>query len=135
MELAPGSKYDSLRLFVPEDLKKDFIDEFGDVGLHVGVVHCLSAQPDTIKGFLSVLLERGKLYAPFVLKALNMLQRKHSIRIEVETDRKLIDIKGLSTEDALKVIEAAKLIQVTYSKNAAVSATNSTHSSSDKTRG
>lgn len=117
MESAPSSKYDSLRLFVPEDLKKDVINEFGKAGLHVGVVHCFSAKPDAIKEFLSVLLERGKIYAPLVLRALNMLQRKHSIRIEIATDRKLIDIQGLSTEDALKVIEAANLIQVTDSKD------------------
>lgn len=109
------SKYDSLDLRVPEDLKQAFIDGFDEVGLHAGVVHCFSAKPSTVKEYLSVLYERGKTYAPLVLKALEMLQRKNSIKIEIAADRKLIDLKGVSTEDALKLIEAASSILVSHS--------------------
>lgn len=108
------SRYDSIDLRVPEDLKQAFIDGFDEVGLHAGVVHCFSAKPSTVKEYLSVLYERGKTYAPLVLKALEMLQRKNSIKIEISSDRKLIDLKGISTEDALKLIEAASTIRVSH---------------------
>ncbi|GEM_PF-2246851 len=108
------SRYDSFELHVPEDLKQAFIDGFNDVGLHAGVVHCFSAKPKNLMGFLNVIYERGMAYAPLVLKALDMLQRKHSIKIEVSVDRKLYELKGFSAEDALKIIEAADSIHVSH---------------------
>ena len=111
------SKYDSLNLHVPEDLKQSFIDGFDEVGLHAGTVHCFSSKPTTIKEYLSVIFERGKTYAPLVLKVLDMLQRKHSIKIEIAADRKLFDLRGVSTEDALKLIEAASSVRVSHSEN------------------
>ncbi|EKZ5283045.1 hypothetical protein REV77_000544 [Klebsiella aerogenes] len=111
------SRYDSFDLYVPEDLKQAFIDGFADVGLHAGTVHRFSAKPTTIKELLSVVFERSKAYAPLVLKVLDMLQRKHSIKIEVSADRKLFELRGISTEDALKIIEAADSIRVSHSEN------------------
>lgn len=108
------SRYDSLDLHVPEDLKQAFIDGFDEVGLHAGVVHCFSAKPTSIKEYLSVIFERGKTYAPLVLKVLDMLQRKHSIKIEVSANRKIVELSGVSTDDALKLIEAANTIQVSH---------------------
>lgn len=46
-----------------------------------------------------------------------MLQRKHSIKIEISADRKLFELRGISTEDALKIIEAADSIRVSHSEN------------------
>lgn len=109
-----NSIYASLNLIVPEDLKQAFIDEFADVGLNAGVVQCFSAKPSSIKEYLSVIYERSKTYAPLVLKALDMLQRKNSIRIEISADRKLIDLKGVSAEDALKLIAVASSIRVSH---------------------
>ncbi len=111
------SRYDSFDLYVPEDLKQAFIDGFTDVGLHAGTVNRFSAKPTTIKELLSVVFERSKAYAPLVLKVLDMLQRKHSIKIEVSADRKLFELRGISTEDALKIIEAADSIRVSHSEN------------------
>lgn len=111
------SRYDSIELYVPEDLRQKFIDGFDEVGLHAGVVHCFSATPSTVKEFLSVLYERGKTYAPLVLKALEMLQRKNSIKIEICSERRIIDLKGVSTEDALEIIKAANAIKVSHSEN------------------
>ncbi|WP_449546433.1 hypothetical protein [Lelliottia amnigena] len=111
------SKFDSIELYVPEDLRQKFIDGFDEVGLHAGVVHCFSAKPSTVKEFLSVLYERGKTYAPLVLKALEMLQRKNSIKIEICSERRIIDLKGVSTEDALEIIKAANAIKVSHTKN------------------
>ncbi|EKZ6358484.1 TPA: hypothetical protein OMS40_002710 [Klebsiella aerogenes] len=111
------SRYDSLDLHVPEDLKQAFIDGFDEVGLHAGVVHCFSAKPTSIKEYLSVIFERGKTYAPLVLKVLDMLQRKHSIKIEVSANRKIVELSGVSTDDALKLIEAANTIQVSHNDN------------------
>lgn len=111
------SRYDSFDLYVPEDLKQAFIDGFTDVGLHAGTVNRFSAKPTTIKELLSVVFERSNAYAPLVLKVLDMLQRKHSIKIEVSADRKLFELRGISTEDALKIIEAADSIRVSHSEN------------------
>ncbi|HCL8272803.1 MULTISPECIES: hypothetical protein [Enterobacteriaceae] len=111
------SRYDSFSLHVPEDLKQAFIDGFNEVGLHAGTVHCFSAKPTSIKEYLNVIFERGKAYAPLVLKVLDMLQRKHSIKIEISADRKLFELRGISTEDALKIIEAADSIRVSHSEN------------------
>ncbi|MBJ8970940.1 hypothetical protein [Citrobacter braakii] len=119
------SKYDSLNLHVPEDLKQAFIDGFDEVGLHAGLVHCFSAKPTTIKEYLSVIFERGKTYAPLILKVLDMLQRKHSIKIEISADRKLFDLRGISTEDALKLIEAASSIRVSHPEDESSSGTDS----------
>lgn len=117
MASSSKSKYDSFDLYVPEDIKQAFIDGFADVGLHAGTVHCFSAKPTTLKEILSVVFERSKAYAPLVLKVLDMLQRKHSIKIEVSADRKLFELRGISTEDALKIIEAADSIRVSHSEN------------------
>jgi hypothetical protein len=111
------SRYDSLDLHVPEDLKQAFIDGFDEVGLHAGVVHCFSAKPTSLKEYISVIFERGKTYAPLVLKVLDMLQRKHSIKIEVSADRKTVELSGVSTADALKLIEAANTIRVSLNDN------------------
>lgn len=108
------SMYDSFEIYVPEDLTQEFIIGFGEFGLHLGKVQCFSATPSSIKEFLNYVYERGKAYAPSVLKALDMLQRKHSIKIEIATDRKLFELKGISTEDALKILEAAQAIKVTH---------------------
>ncbi|MNP38971.1 hypothetical protein D3C76_1325220 [compost metagenome] len=43
-----------------------------------------------------------------------MLQKKHSIKIEISADRKLFELQGISTEDALKILEAAQAIKVTH---------------------
>lgn len=126
------SKYDSFDLHVPEDLKQIIVDEFNEVGLHAGTVQCFSAKPTTIKEYLSVIFERGKAYAPLVLKALDMLQRKHSIKIEIAADRKTFDLRGVSTEDALKLIEAASSIRVSHSEDVGTSDAGST--SSDQTK-
>ncbi|MEO3321695.1 hypothetical protein ABHD20_03540 [Enterobacter cloacae] len=117
MALERKSRYDSIELYVPEDLRQKFIDGFDEVGLHTGVVHCFSATPSSVKDFLSVLYERGKTYAPLVLKALEMLQRKNSIKIEICSERRIIDLKGVSTEDALEIIKAANAIKVSHSEN------------------
>ena len=126
------SRYDSFDLHVPQDLKQAFIDGFGEVGLHAGTVHCFSAKPTTIKEYLSVIFERGQAYAPLVLKVLGMLQRKHSIKIEIAADRKLFDLEGVSTEDALKLIEAASAIRVSHSEDVEISDAGSTPASSTK---
>ncbi|EPK4789541.1 hypothetical protein [Klebsiella aerogenes] len=70
------SRYDSLDLHVPEDLKQAFIDGFDEVGLHAGVVHCFSAKPTSIKEYLSVIFERGKTYAPLVLNGTGYVTTK-----------------------------------------------------------
>lgn len=135
MASARKSRYDSLDLHVPQDLKQAFIDGFHEVGLHAGTVHCFSAKPTTIKEYLSVIIERGQSYAPLVLKALRMLQKKHSIKIEIASDRKLFELVGVSTEDALKLIEAASGIKVSHSEDIDLLEEDSTHANDPNEKG
>jgi len=119
------SKYSSLAFYVPEEIKQFYINECSKVGLEAKNVQCFSASPG-IKDYLSIIYERGQKYAPQVLKVLNMLQRKSSIRIEVAADRKVIDLSGVSTEDALKLIQAADAIKLTNTESVEISDTGST---------
>ncbi|MEW7949139.1 hypothetical protein AB0908_09495, partial [Enterobacter hormaechei subsp. xiangfangensis] len=72
---------------------------------------CFSSNPG-IREYLSILVERGQKFAPYLLKVLNLLQSKSKIRIEVAADRKIIDLQGVSVDDALKLIQAADAIRV-----------------------
>lgn len=55
-----------------------------------------------------------------------MLQRKTSIRIEVAADRKIIELRGISPDDAIKLIQAADAIRVTDTESVGISDTGST---------
>lgn len=125
------SRYSSVDFYVPEEIKHFFIDECSKVGLEAKIVQCFSASP-SIKDYLSIIFERGQKYAPQVLKVLNMLQRKTSIRIEVAADRKIINLSGVSTEDALKLIQAADAIKLTDTKSVEILDSGSTPASSTK---
>lgn len=114
------SKYSSLVFYVPEDTEQFFIDECSKVGLEAKRVHPFSANPNT-KDFLSIIFERGQKYAPQVMKVLNLLQRKTSIKIEIAADRKIINLSGISTEDALKLIQAADAIKITANECVVIS--------------
>ncbi|MCE9967226.1 hypothetical protein LZ654_20685 [Lelliottia amnigena] len=114
------SRYSSLVFYIQEETKQFFIDECSKVGLEAKKVQCFSANP-SIKDFLSIIFERGQKFAPQVLKVLNMLQRKSSIRIEVAADRKIINLSGVSTEDALKLIQAADAIKITDTESDLIS--------------
>lgn len=43
-----------------------------------------------------------------------MLQRKNSIKIEICSDRRIIHLKGVSTENALEIIKASNAIKVSH---------------------
>lgn len=114
------SRYSSLVFYVPEETEKFFIDECSKVGLEAKRVQCFSTKP-AVKDFLSIIFERGQKYAPQVLKVLNLLQRKSSIKIEVAADRKIINLTGVSIEDALKLIQAADAIKITNTESVGTS--------------
>ncbi|HCT3226295.1 TPA: hypothetical protein RJ957_002476 [Enterobacter hormaechei] len=107
------ARYDSIELYFPEDQRQKFIDSFDEVGLHAGVVRCFSAKPSTVKEFLSVLYERGKAYAPLILKALKCYREK-SIKIEICSDRSIIDLKVFQLRMLLKIIKASNAIKVSH---------------------
>jgi hypothetical protein len=113
------SRYSSLVFYVPKEIEQFFIDECLKVDLEAKRVQCFSAKPG-IKDFLSIIFERGQKYAPQVLKVLNLLQRNNSIKIEVAADRKIINLSGVSIEDALKLIQAADAIKITDSESVGI---------------
>ncbi|WP_319927363.1 hypothetical protein [Xenorhabdus littoralis] len=43
-----------------------------------------------------------------------MFTQERNIKIEVSKDRTLVDLKGLSVEEAIKVIETAQAIRVVH---------------------
>ncbi|CEE91770.1 conserved hypothetical protein [Xenorhabdus nematophila str. Anatoliense] len=45
-----------------------------------------------------------------------MFTQERNIKIEVSKDKTLIDLKGLSTEDAIKVIESSCAIRVVHAE-------------------
>lgn len=106
------SKYFSIVVYIPDELKQTFIDECAIVGIDAKRVQCFSANP-SIREYLSILFERGLKFAPNILKVLYILQTKSKIKIEIAADRKIIDLQGVSVEDALKLIQAADAIRVT----------------------
>lgn len=83
-------RYDSFEIYVPDDLTQEFITGFGEFGLHVGKVHCFSAKPTSIKEFLNFVYERGKSYAPSVLKALDMLQKNTASKLKSQQIESLL---------------------------------------------
>lgn len=125
------SRYSSLVFYLPEDIKQTFVDECAEVGLEARRVQCFSANP-SVREYLSILYERGQRYAPQVLKVLSMLQRKTSIRIEVAADRKIIELRGVSPDDAIKLIQAADAIRVTDTESVGISDAGSTLASYTK---
>ncbi|MDE1481048.1 hypothetical protein [Xenorhabdus bovienii] len=46
-----------------------------------------------------------------------MFTQERNIKIEVSKDSTLIDLKGLSTEETIKVIESAYAIRVVHAEN------------------
>lgn len=125
------SRYSSLVFYVPKEIEQSFIDECLKVDLEAKRVLCFSAKPG-IKDYLSIIFERGQKYAPQVLKVLNLLQRNNSIKIEVAADRKIINLSGVSIEDALKLIQAADAIKITDSESVEISNAGSTPASSTR---
>ncbi|BBM24858.1 TPA: hypothetical protein ACG0AS_002645 [Enterobacter hormaechei subsp. hoffmannii] len=106
-----SSQYFSFAVYIPEELKQTFVEECSIVGIDAKRVQCFSSNPG-IREYLSILVERGQKFAPYLLKVLNLLQSKSKIRIEVAADRKIIDLQGVSVDDALKLIQAADAIRV-----------------------
>ncbi|MBE8596197.1 hypothetical protein [Xenorhabdus sp. BG5] len=45
-----------------------------------------------------------------------MFTQKRNIKIEVTKDKTLVDLKGLSAEEAIKVIETAQAIRVVHAE-------------------
>ncbi|MDE9494648.1 hypothetical protein KKJ09_13895 [Xenorhabdus bovienii] len=48
---------------------------------------------------------------------MKMFTQERNIKIEVSKDSTLIDLKGLSTEETIKVIESAYAIRVVHAEN------------------
>jgi hypothetical protein len=47
---------------------------------------------------------------------MKMFTTKRNIKIEISKDKTLIDLKGLSTEEAIKIIESASAIRVAHAE-------------------
>ncbi len=82
------------------------------MGVDAGRTLYFSTKP--LDEFLRIIYDRWEEHAPKILKVLSLLQKKHKIKIEIRTDCKLIELEGLSVDDALKIISAAKTIEVQH---------------------
>lgn len=112
MDTKVTPRYDSLTCFIPLDLQDDFIEECKFVGLDAGRLQCFSLQK--VDEILKVIYDRWEEYAPRLLKILSALKSKHKIKIEISADRKVIDLEGVSVEDALKILKAADGIKISH---------------------
>ncbi|MFJ1225500.1 hypothetical protein AB8P62_10030 [Yersinia enterocolitica] len=112
MEKKVTPRYDSWTCVIPLDLQEEFIRECELVGLDAGKVEYFSRK--RFDELLRVIYDRWEEYAPQLLKVLSVFKNKHKIKIEIRTDRKIIDLEGLSVEEALRIISAANTIEVTH---------------------
>ncbi|AMH20086.1 hypothetical protein AL518_20055 [Hafnia paralvei] len=112
MEKKVTPRYDSFTCVIPLDLQEDFIAECKLEGLDAGKIMCFSTK--RFDEVLRVIYDRWEEYAPKLLKVLSMFKNKHKIKIEVWADRKLIDLEGLSVDEAIKVISAVNEIKVSH---------------------
>ncbi len=126
METNEKSRYASLACFVTNDLSQIFIDECKEAGLNASELRCFSLGSSISKN-IAIIYERGQKYAPLILRVLDMLLRKNSINIEIQNDRKIINLRGVSTEDALRLIEAASAIKISNIESEETKDTNKTH--------
>lgn len=111
MDSHEKSKYASLTCLVSDELSQSFIDECKKAGLHASEMRCFSLGSSIVKN-IAIVYERSQKCAPLMLRVLDMFMRKNSISIEIQNDKKIINLRGVSTEDALRLIEAANVIQV-----------------------
>ncbi|MEG0866008.1 MAG: hypothetical protein RSG77_03045 [Hafnia sp.] len=112
MEKKVTPRYDSFTCVIPLDLQEDFIAECKLEGLDAGKIMCFSTK--RFDEVLRVIYDRWEEYAPKLLKVLSMFQNKHKIKIEVRADCKLIDLEGLSVDEAIKIISAVNEIKVSH---------------------
>ncbi|HCR4047272.1 hypothetical protein [Proteus mirabilis] len=106
-------KYSSIRISVPADLKDVFLLECTQTGLDVSEVICFSKDaPNT----LSVLFESiaKSVIAKKIIGILKMFNQQRNIRVEVYTDKKIIDLKGYSEEEAQRLLEKCDGIRLTH---------------------
>lgn len=112
METKVTPRYDSLTCLIPLDLQEDFIKECKFVGLDAGKLQCFSTR--RVDEVLKIIYDRWQEYAPQLLKILSAFKSKHKIKIEISADRKIIDLEGVTVEDALKILKAADGIKVSH---------------------
>lgn len=110
MENKLTPRYDSILCIIPIDLQEEFLSDCKFLGIDAGKTHCFSTK--RFDDFLRIIYDRWEEYAPKIFKVFSMLQNKHKIKIEVRADRKIIDLEGLTVEEALKVISAANCIEI-----------------------
>ena len=112
MEKKVTPRYDSFTCVIPLDLQEDFIAECKLEGLDAGKIMCFSTK--RFDEVLRVIYDRWEEYAPKLLMVLSMFKNKHKIKIEVSADRKVIDLEGLSVDEAIKLINAMNGIKISH---------------------
>ena len=112
----PTPKYDSFRLTIPADLKEQFLLECKQADVDAGELRCFSTNPPSI---ISVLYETAaKLeMAKKFIRILKMFGQQRNVKIEVYADKKIVDLKGYSEEEAIRLIEASNSIRIVHAEN------------------
>jgi hypothetical protein len=112
MESKVTPRYDSIQCVIPVVLQDDFLIECKLMGVDAGKTLYFSTKP--LDEFLRIIYDSWDEYAPKILKLLLSFRTKHKIKIEIRTDSKLIELEGLSVDEALKLISAAQSIEVKH---------------------
>lgn len=110
-DTSPIPKYSSIRMTIPADLKEQFLLECEQAGVHAGDVICLSANAPSLITVLYETLAKSEM-TKRLIGILKMFGQQRNVRIEVYADKKIVDLKGYSEEEALRLIEASDTIRI-----------------------
>ncbi|HGJ5890268.1 MAG TPA: hypothetical protein ACHBZA_02630 [Arsenophonus apicola] len=107
------AKYSSIRMTIPADLKEQFLLECEQAGVDAGELKCFSTNPPSIIRVLYETAAKSEMAKKFI-GILKMFGQERNVRIEVYTDKKNVDLKGYSEEEALRLIEASDTIRIAH---------------------
>ncbi|WP_063654089.1 hypothetical protein [Candidatus Arsenophonus triatominarum] len=88
--------------------------EYRQAGLDVGEVLCFSVKSPSPLRILFKTLSKGDVTKK-LLGILKMFNQQRNVRIEVYTDKKIIDLNGYSEEESRRLIEASHGVRISPS--------------------
>lgn len=106
-------KYSDISIQLPDDLKADFLIKCKQAGLDAGEVKYFSVGAPSVLRVLYETLTKTTVMVPKLLGILKMFNQQRNIRVEVYTDKKIIDLKGYS-EEAQRLLEKCDGIRLSH---------------------
>ncbi|WPU19555.1 hypothetical protein SPN40_04010 [Morganella morganii] len=113
---SPTPKYSSIHLTIPADLKEQFLLECKQADVDAGELRCFSKNPPSIINVLYETAAKLEMAKKFI-RILKMFGQQRNVRIEVYTDKKIVDLRGYSEEEAIRLIEASDSIRIAHTED------------------